>query len=59
MMWEAQWLSWYSVRLGIEGLLVRVLPPAESLCYVLEQDTLSSWKTHPEMTEKLLNGTLE
>ena len=38
----AQWLSWLSVRLGIEGLLVRDSPPAESLCCVLEQGTLST-----------------
>ena len=31
-----------SVRLGMEGLLVRDLVLAESLCYVLEQDTLSA-----------------
>ena len=37
---RAQWLSWQSVSLGIEGLLVRVLSPTESLCCVLEQDTL-------------------
>ena len=40
---EAQWLSLWSVRLGIEGLLVRVSPQGESLCCVLEQDTLSDW----------------
>ena len=28
-----------SGRLAIAGLLVRVSPPVESLCYVLEQDT--------------------
>ena len=28
--------------MGIEGLLVRDSPPAESLCCVLEQDTLSA-----------------
>ena len=38
---RVQWLSWYSVRLGIEGLLVQASPKAESLCCVLEQDTLS------------------
>ena len=31
-----------SVRLGIEGLLVRVSPPAESLCCVIKKDTLSA-----------------
>ena len=31
-----------SVRLGIEGLLVQISLPAESLCSVLEQDTLST-----------------
>ena len=29
-----------SIRLMIEGLLVRVSPPGELLCCVLEQDTL-------------------
>ena len=38
----AQWLSWYIVRLGIEGLLVRASPPVESLYCVLEQDTSST-----------------
>ena len=36
----AQFLSWLSVRLLIEELLVQVLLPAVSLCCVLEQDTL-------------------
>ena len=40
--YSAQCLSWQSVRLGIKGLLiVRDSQPAESLCYVLEQDILS------------------
>ena len=38
----AQWLSWLSVRLGIEGLLVPDSLTTESLCCVLEQDTLSA-----------------
>ena len=29
------------LRLGIEGLLVRVSPPAKSLCCNLERDNLS------------------
>ena len=33
-------VQWYSVRLGIEGLLVLV--SLEALCCVLEQDALSS-----------------
>ena len=37
-----QWLSWYSIRLGIKRLLVRVSVPEESLFSVLEQDTLSA-----------------
>ena len=37
---RAQWLSWKSLRLGIEGFLVKVSPQAESLCCVREQDTL-------------------
>ena len=48
----------------IEGLLVQVSLPVESLCFVLEQDILSAayyWfnqgKTRPDMTDKLLlNG---
>ena len=35
-----QWLSQLSVKLGIKGLLVRVSSLTESLCCVLEQDTL-------------------
>ena len=31
-----------SVGLGIEGLLVRVSLPAESLCFDLKEDTLST-----------------
>ena len=38
---ECSW-SVGSVRLGIKGLLVRDPPIADSLCYVLEQDTLSA-----------------
>ena len=34
--------SWLSVRLWIEGLLVGDSPSVESLCCVLEQDTLSA-----------------
>ena len=30
-----------SIRLGMDGLLVCDSPPAESLCCILEQDTLS------------------
>ena len=36
----AQWLSWWSVLLGIEGLIVWEASQAESLCCVLKQDTL-------------------
>ena len=35
---RATWLSFFSIRQGIEGLLVRV--SSESLFYVLEEDTL-------------------
>ena len=35
-------LLYLSVRLGIEGLPVRVPPPAETLFYVLEQITISA-----------------
>ena len=35
-------LSWYSVRLGIKGFLVQDSLLADSLCYFLEQDTLSA-----------------
>ena len=38
----AQLIECLSVRLGIQGLLVRVSPPAESLCCVLEQNTIST-----------------
>ena len=39
----AQWLSWYSVRLGIEGLLVVVSRLAESLgCVLAQKHTLST-----------------
>ena len=38
----AQLVECLSVRQGIQGLLVRVSPPAESLCCGLEQDTLST-----------------
>ena len=31
-----------AIRLGIEGLLVRDSPPAESLCCLVKQDTLST-----------------
>ena len=41
---------------GSKGLLVRDSLPAESLCCVLEQDTLSDALTHPNLTEKLLTG---
>ena len=34
--------SVFSVKLGIEGLLVQVSLLAESLCCVFEQDTLST-----------------
>ena len=45
--------------MGIEGLLVLDSLPADSLCCVLEHDTLCAVlvqfrKTHPDMTEKLL-----
>ena len=39
----------------IEGLLVPECP--ESLCCVLEQDTLSMTRNRSDMTEKLLTGT--
>ena len=42
----------------------RLTAGRQSLCYVLEQNTLSAtlvlvqlWKTCPDMTEKLLTGT--
>ena len=37
-----QWLSWLSVRQEIEGFLVPDPSLAESLCCVLDQDTLSA-----------------
>ena len=45
--------------MGIKGLLVPVSLPAESLCCVFEQDTLSAawWNTRPNIAEKLLAGT--
>ena len=33
-----EWLSWYSVRLAIKGLLVRNSTSLESFCCVLEHD---------------------
>ena len=36
-----QWVSLYSVRLGMKGLLVQDSPPADS-CYVLVQGTVSA-----------------
>ena len=37
-----QWLSWQSIRQGIQGLLVCDSPLVDSLCCVLDQDTLSA-----------------
>ena len=36
-------IPWSAVAqlVGIEGLLFRVSPPVESLCYVLEQEIIS------------------
>ena len=31
---------WWSVRLGVQGLLVP--DPPQALCFIIEQDTLSS-----------------
>ena len=39
---RAQWHSWLSARLEIEWLLVQFLLPAELMCCVPEQNTLSA-----------------
>ena len=39
---RAEGLSGKSVRLGIEGSLGKVSPRADSLCCILEHDTLSA-----------------
>ena len=58
------WLSWKNVRLWVEGLLVGVSLPSESLSCVLEQDTffcclvlVRPRKTHSDMTEKMMTWT--
>ena len=59
------YLGFYLRRLGIQGLLVRGSPQAESLCFVLGQDTFfccleldqpRKTENSPDMTEKLLTG---
>ena len=63
--YNTQLVGLLGIRLRIEGLLVRVSVSAESLCCVLEQDTIRRLvlvqlrKTGNclDMTEKLLIGT--
>ena len=62
--YNTQLVGLLGIRLRIEGLLVRVSASAESLCCVLEQETIDRLvmvqprKTGncPDMTEKLLTG---
>ena len=54
-----QWHSWYSIRLGVKELLVLDSLQEESLCCVLEQDTLSALSTgstQEDRTKTLLAG---
>ena len=53
----------YYFRLGIEGWLVRDPPPSNSMCCVLEQDTLSAAKywfnTGTQHDWKILNQNFQ